>query len=266
MIHSFFVIPFFIALACVILYSGLRLLTREQLTAYDYLKNVRIGGLSKRWQSAFELSKILNNPDLVPRDEQFVTEMIHAFQKAKHDDKRVRRYLALAMGRTGNPDFLEALLTDIDTEEGENLYSIIYALGMLKDKRATSALYKYLDHSTSRIRSAAVVSLGNIGDDASKDFLKKSLFDPEPNVQWGSALSLAQMGDDSGSGILAQLLNREYLSRFPMVDPEEQKHLLLAAINAAAQLNEPELNQIIKTLSQTDKDMKIRAAALAVMK
>lgn len=266
MIHSFFVIPFFIALSCVLLYSGMKLLTREQRDAYDYLEDVRVGSLSKRWQSAFELSKMLNNPDLIPDDARFAEKMISAFQNARHDDKRVRRYLALAMGRTGNPKFLSPLLKDISTEEGEDLYAFIYALGMLKDKRGARVLHQYLDHSNARIRSATVASLGNIGDVHSKKFLKKSLSDPEPNVQWGSALSLAEMGDAAGKMIIAQLLNREYLKQFPAVDAQEQNYLMLAAIKAAENLNEPDLHKRIKKLAATEKDMKVRSAAIAAGK
>ncbi len=266
LIHSFFVIPFFIALSCVLLYSTVRLLTRDQLTAYDYLENIRTGGLTKRWQSAFELAKILNNPALVPDGERFSAGLINAFRNAKDDDKRVRRYLALAMGRIGKPEFLEPLLEGMENDEGDNLYAVIYALGMLRDKRAVVTLRKYLDHPMDRIRSAAVVSLGNIGDVRSGKFLKKSLFDPEPNVQWGAAISLALMGDGSGKSILRQLLDRKYLSGFREVDPQEQRHLLLAAIDAAAKLNEPELEARIETLAQTDKDMGIRSAAMAVLK
>ena len=47
-------------------------MTAEPNTARDYLEDVKIGGTTKRWQGAFELSKILSNPDMVPKDQLFV--------------------------------------------------------------------------------------------------------------------------------------------------------------------------------------------------
>lgn len=74
-IHSFFVIPAIIAVSAVILFSSINWLTREQLTAYDYLEQVRVGGMTKRWQAAFELSKILANPKLIPQEEKFQVQL-----------------------------------------------------------------------------------------------------------------------------------------------------------------------------------------------
>src|SRR3989338_5971250 len=89
-VHSFFIIPFLIAVFCVLLFGGVYLLTREQRSVYNYLDDVKTGGATKRWQGAFELSKILANPELIPEDGRFSSEVINAFEKAKHDDPRVR--------------------------------------------------------------------------------------------------------------------------------------------------------------------------------
>jgi len=261
-IHSFFIIPFLIAVFCVLLFAAVRLLTHEQQTVYDFLNDVKTGGVTKRWQAAFELSKVLANPKLIPHEERFNNELISAFKHSRDDDPRVRQYLALAMGRTGNPEYLEPLTSDIANEREENIPSILYALGMLQDKRGSAIIQNYLDHPNARIRSIAVVSLGNIGDADAIKFLKKTLNDPEPNVQWGSAISLAQMGDGGGKGILLQLLNRPYLAQFPEVDQYEQNHLILNTIDAAAKLNDPELNQKILELSKSDQNMNVRVAAM----
>ena len=97
-VHSFFIVPFLIAVFCSLLFTAGMMLTREQKTAFDYLEDIRIGGATKRWQSAFELSKVLANPGSVPDEERFIAEMISAFEGAreKHDDSRIQEYLALA--------------------------------------------------------------------------------------------------------------------------------------------------------------------------
>src|SRR3990167_9231898 len=162
LIHSFFVIPFLIAMGCIMLFSVVHLLTREPQSVYDFLEDVKTGGLTKRWQSAFELSKILANPDLIPEEERFFAELVNAFEHAKHDDNRVRQYLALAMGRTGNERFVEPLLAALKDEKEDNLYAVIYALGMFQDKQIADLVQPYLTHPNPRIRLISAIALGNI--------------------------------------------------------------------------------------------------------
>lgn len=265
-VHSFFVIPFLIAVFCVLLFTAIHLLTREQRGAEDYLADIKTGGLTKRWQGAFELSKILANPKLVPANDRFFPELIDAFEHAQHDDDRIRQYLALAMGRTSNPAFLQPLLNGLKDEKEVNLPALIYALGMLRQKEAAPALYPYLDHPQARIRSITVVALGNIADLRSDSVLRKALTDPEPNVQWGAAVSLAKMGDTAGKSVLMNMLDRGYLAKFPEVDAEEQNNLLLLAIDAAAPLRDVILDERIAQLAKGDKNMTVRSAALDVTK
>ena len=245
-IHSFFVIPFLIAVFCILLFTAGHLLTREQQTVYDYLNDIKVGGATKRWQAAFELSKILATPAFVPQDDRFVSEMIKACKESEHDDPRVRQYLALAMGRTGKSEFLPPLLQHIEKEKEENLYAIIYALGMLREKRAVSTLSQYSAHPNPRIRSGVAVSLGVIGDYGAKEILKKALNDSEPNVKWGAALSLAQMNDASGKEILLKLLDRKYLSGFSAIDPQEQNQIFGGDCRAA-RVEVPELDTKFKS-------------------
>jgi len=260
-VHSFFIIPFLIAVFCVLLFTAFSLLTKEQQTVYDYIEDIKTGGSTKRWQAAFELSKILANPKHIPKDERFIAELKSAYRKSKGDDSRVKQYLALAMGRTGNTEFLNVLIDDLAVAKEENMSAIIYALGMLKDKRAVPVLLTRINSPNPKIRSMTVVALGSIGDRQSKKNLKKALNDLEANVQWGAAISLAQLGDDSGLGIIGKLLDRDYLSSFAEVDPKEQNHLILTAINAVSQLDTTELDSIIYKLAENDKNMKVRSAA-----
>ncbi len=265
-VHSFFVIPFLIAVFCLLLFTAVHLLTKEEHTVYDFLEDIKTGGSTKRWQAAFELSKILANPKVIPTENRFVEALAQAFRDSSQDDSRVRQYLALAMGRTGNRQFLNVLTENLKKEREENLYAIIYALGMLKDTRASATLYPYLQAHDPRIRSAAVAALGNIGNSDSLAQLKQSLNDSEPNVQWGAALSLAKLGDATGKDIIALLLDRNYLSQFKEVDREEQTQIILMAIEAAGVMDTAELKEKLQKLSRQDLSMKARSAALEILK
>jgi HEAT repeat protein len=261
-VHSFFVIPFLIAVFCILLFAGVHMLTREKRNAADYLKDVKSGGATKRWQSAFELSRMLANPRTVPTESEFSTELIKAFQDSANDDPRVRQYLALAMGRTGNPLYAATLVDALSGAREETLSMLIYALGMLKEQSAAKSLYKYATHEQARIRSITVAAIGNLGESESLPVLKKALADSEPNVQWGAAISLAKLGDASGKNVLERLLDRQYLSAFPEVDLDEQNHLLVMAVEAAIPLKESILTERVRVLAQSDTNMDVRAAAL----
>ena len=264
-IHSFFVVPFLIAVFCVLLFAAVRLLTFEKSTVFDYLNDVKTGSLNKRWQAAFELSKLLDQSASIPKEERFVAEMLKAFEQSKHDDDRVRQYLALAMAKTGEQRFAEPLISALQDEKEDNLYALIYSLGLLKNKDAAAAIYPFLDHANAKIRLAAVMALGNLGEPKSVDRLKSLLNDQEPNVQWDAAIALAKLGSFSSKDVLLQMLDRQYLEKFPEVDSEEASHVMMVTMQASMNLKDPQIEQRILQLSQNDQNLKIRRVALDLL-
>jgi HEAT repeat protein len=264
-VHSFFVVPFLLAIFSVLLFTAVRILTMEKHTVYDYLEDVKNGGLTKRWQAAFELSRTLSNKGAVPTDEKFVAAMVSAFEKSKTDDEKVRQYLVLAMGRSGNQNFVEPLLKSIAEEKDENLHAFITSLGILGNRKATDALLKCLNDDNPRIRLATVIALGNIGDPIAVEPLKAMLNDPEPNVAWDAAVSLSKMGDASAKGLLMNLMSREYLDKFPNVNPQAQTKIMLVAIEAISQWSDPDIKAVLQKLFETDKNMNVRALAHKVL-
>lgn len=264
-IHSFFVVPFFLAVFSVLLYASVRILTMENRTVYDYLNDVKVGGLTKRWQSAFELSKILANPKLVPKDPKFTTELIRVFDKSVSDDSRVRQYLALAMAKSGDPDFIPTLVKAAANEKDENLGAFVYALGILKANHATDILLTHLKSDDPRLRLVTIMALGNIGDAKALSSIKPFLNDVEPNVQWEAAVALAKNGDATAVDLLVKLLDREYLAKFPEVDNEEQAHVMLTAIRSSANLKNKKIAERLEKISTTDQNMNVRSAAFEAL-
>ena len=260
-VHSFFVVPFLIAVFSVLLFAAVRILTMEKHSVYDYLHDIKEGGSTKRWQAAFELSRVLVNKSEVPGDRKFFDGMTSVFAGSKHDDDRVRQYLALAMARTGDSRFVPVLLENIKEEKDENLYAIITALGILKSKTATGDLLTYLHDDDPRIRLAAVIALGNIADAGSLPALRPMLNDPQPNIAWDAAIALAKMGDVSAKPMVLKLLDRDYLAGFPQVDAQEQTKIVLVAIEATAGWDDPDIDAVLKDLFASDKNMNVRALA-----
>ncbi len=264
--HSFVVIPLLVAVSFVFVYSLFSLLTYEDATPHDYLNDIKIGGATKRWQSAYELSKILSNSDEISKDDRFISEMINVFEQSKHDDNRVRQYIALAMGRTGTHRFIDPLLAEIEDENTENIPSIIRALGLLKSGRAVQKLKLFLDHKDENIRLQTVIALGNIADPSVIESLKTALYDKQDNIRWDAAVSLAKLGDNSGRDILLELMEGKIFVNFPEVNVQEQDQARIIAIRAGILLNDSVINKKIEELADKDGNIAIRKTAMEVLK
>jgi hypothetical protein len=261
-VHSFFVVPFIIAIFAVLIFLVTRIMTAEPNTAQDYLEDVKIGGATKRWQGAFELSKILSNPKMVPKDDRFVTEMINTFEYAINDrDIRIRQFLAIAMGATGDKRYVETIIKALDQNDSEIIMACAFALGNLKDTRAVEYLLDLLESGDSLVRLQSVIALGKIDDSRSIMALEKMLADIEPNVRWDAAVALAKQKNSSGRRIILDLLDRKYLNSFSNIDKVEQVQAMMVAINVAPLIKDSDLKASLLDLRESDSNLKIREAA-----
>ena len=266
-IHSFFVVPFIIAIFGVLIFLMLRILTIEPRTAQDYLHDVKIGGNTKRWQGAFELSKILANPAMVPKEERFVNDLISTFEYSeKERDDRIRIYLALAMGRTKDLRYATILEKTLNDENEEILAAVIYSLGLINSQTSLEQLLLMFEHESARVRHQVMVAVGNYDGDQVQIVLKQGLHDPEPNVRWDAAIALAKKKDDSGRRILLDLMDRKYLDSFPNIDAVEQNQAILAAIRSSRDILDDELRKVLLDLMENDLNMKVRQAARNTLK
>ena len=261
-IHSFFVVPFIIAIFAVIIFLVIRLMTTEPNSARDYLEDVKIGGTTKRWQGAFELSKLLSNPKMIPKDEMFVNEMISTFEYSSNDrDKRIRQYLAIAMGATKDERYSSTLINAIESADIGVVQACAFALGNIGDAKAIEPLKKILSDSDPQVRLHGVIALGKIGGQSSIATLRKMLTDIEPNIRWDAAIGLAKQKNSSGRSILLDLLDRKYLNSFPNVDEKEKVQVILVTISVAHFVQNQELKLKLERLMNEDLNLKIREAA-----
>ena len=265
-VHSFFVIPFLVAAFSVLVFFIWSLLTYEPRGAEDYITDIKIGGATKRWQSAFELSKILASPGWAPQGDRFSAEMLSAYEYALRDpDTRVRQYLIRAMGNSGLPEFSEIIQSALLEPDAAVVSDAVYALGLIGGDQNLAPTIEMVQHQSSLVRNRSAIALGNLGLQDCIFPLQKLLHDVEPNVRWNAAVSLAKLGSDRGRDVLLSLLQRGYLDQFDDVDPYEQTEAMLTAINAATILEDPSLNAAILKLSQEDMNMKVRDAAIKAL-
>ena len=261
-IHSFFVVPFIIAIFCVLIFLMARVLTSEPRTAHDYLEDVKIGGSTKRWQGAFELSKILSNPNSIPTDDRFVNDLISTYKYSENErDNRIQIYLALEMGRTRDDRYSDILESSLNNEDEEILSAVIFSLGLIANQHSLEKLLILYNHSSARVRHQLVVALGNYNNNQSRKILYESLNDVEPNVRWDAAISLAKQKDNKGRRIILDLMDRKYLDSFPNIDPIEQNQAMMTAIAISKQILDDEIKEMLIELMDNDINIKIRQAA-----
>jgi len=264
--YSFFLIPFMIAVFGAVFFLLFRFITFETNSAEDLLNQVKVGSASKRWQSAFELAKILNNPDLIPLSNSFKDQMISAYERSIHDDPLVRSYLAMAMGATRDTTYGSTLLNGLNDDNLESQIASIQSVGLIGYLPAVPELKDITIRSESHSeRLAATIALGMIGDQTSIPHLTSLLDDEEPNIRWDAAVALAKMGNNSGVSIIASLLDREYLNQFKEVDEIEKKQVLMVAIKVSSLLVDQRFKSKLITLAETDVDLSIRDAAIKTL-
>ena len=265
--YSFFLIPFMIAIFGAIFFLLFRFITYETNDATELLNQVKIGSATKRWQSAFELSKVLNNPETVPEDIAFKNQMISAYNHSINDDPLVRAYLAIAMGATGDNYYAEELLNGLDDESRESRLAAIQAVGMVQTKLAVSKLISILNNSDFQDeRLAATMSLGFIGDDRAIPKLNELLNDNEPNIRWDSAVALAKMGVKTSIPIIENLMNRDYLMTFPELDYKEIDKVIMTAIETSTIIVDSIFEPSLIELAKNDQSLTVRDLAIKALK
>ena len=265
--YAFFLIPLMVTILGVMFFFTFKVLTYETNSPMDYLTDVQYGAATKRWQSAFELSKLLSNPDLSSLNEGFHARMISVYEKAIHDDPSVRMYLALAMGRTKNLIYGKTLINGLEDKDEASRVAAIKALGNIGYKPSIKQLIGFTNkHNSVQERLSATIALGNMKDDSVIPRLVYLLNDDEPNVRWDSAIALAKLENDSGAKIIEKLLDRMYYDQFREVDSDEEVQAILIAIQASNKIPSEKFVDNLLKLATFDHNMEIRDSAIKSLK
>jgi HEAT repeat protein len=272
---QFFLIPLIVVAVIVMVYVGFRSLLADNRSAQDYLAEIRNGGSDRRWPAAYELSRLMADPK-VRADRTLAPALVKAFQESK-GDQQVRRYLALAIGRLDPPmppDAVADLTHALDDPDSETRISVIWALGSSGDPAVVPQLIP-LYHAPdvdAGIRKMVVYALGALPGDAQIDTLRTALEDNTPDVRWNAAVALARHNRAEGSAVLRQMLDRGYVERTVKRDVRQDDDqdpiadVIISGLRAAATLKDASLRPLVSTLSEQDRSMKVRQAALEALK
>ena len=293
---QFFLIPLAVVAVTVVAYLGFRSMLTDTRGAREYLAEVQNGGTDRRWPAAYELSRLMDDPK-VRADRSLAPALVNAFEQAKDDDPRIQRYLALAIGRLDPPIPAEAIdvlsksldepdrvatpgteawmsrLTGrSDSDLSEVRISTIWALGASGDPRVAERLQPFYQSPDAGIRKVVVYALGALPGDTQLETLRAALQDAAPDVRWNAAVGLARHGDRQGAGVIRQMIDRDYVEHVVTRDVRQDQDLdpiadvMISGLRAAAALKDETLREPIATLSQQDRSMKVRQAALEALK
>lgn len=264
--YSFFLIPLMITIFGVLFFFLFEILTYEDQDPQNLLNNIKSGSLTKRWQSAYELSNLMKDPEKVPVSDLFINQMISMYEKSIYDDDRVRTYLALAMGQTSNSRFGNSLIKGLEDEKLENRIAAIKSLGMIKFNLSIGKLNNIsISDRDVQERLAAVISMGEIRDKSSEDYLVSLLDDEEPNIRWDSAVALIKMNNVSGVNILEKLLDRSYYLNYSNINELEINNSMLTILALVSQYPNIEFEDELEFLAMNEKNVKIKEFSMKIL-
>ena len=231
----------------------------------------------------------------VRADRALAPALVRAFERAKDDDPRIRRYLALAIGRLDPPlpaqaiDVLSASLDDpapvvaqdwlsrltgwSDSDISEVRISTIWALGASGDPRVAAKLQPLYESPDAGVRKMVVYALGALPGDAQLDDAahgaagrRRPTCAGTPPSRW-RATGTARAPASSGRCSIASTSSRPSSAtcgRTQDMDPIAD--VMISGLRAAAALKDETLREPIAALSQQDRSMKVRQAALEALK
>jgi len=272
---QFFLIPLTVVAVTVTVYVGFRSLLADDRSPKEYLAEIRNGGSDRRWPAAYELSRLMADPK-VRADKTLAPALVKAFQESKNDPD-VRRYLALAIGRLDPPlpaDAVADLAHALDDPDSQTRISVIWALGSSGDEAVVSRLLPlyHAPDTDAGIRKMVVYALGALPGDTQIDTLRTALQDAAPDVRWNAAVALARHGRGEGTAVLREMIDRAYVERTVKRDVRQDDDqdpiadVMISGIRAGAAIKDASLRPAIETLSQQDRSMKVRQAALDALK
>ena len=270
---QFFLIPLAVVGVIVLVYGGFRMLLTTERTPSELLSDVRTGGRERRWPAAYELSRVLDDPETERRNPQLGASIVQAFIDSEGDDPRVRRYLALAIGRLAlpPPGAVAELTAALDDPDTETRISVIWALASLGDESTVDDIESMYRSDDAGVRKMAVYALGALTGSGDHATLRNALDDPAADVQWNAAVALARHGRDEGVTVIRRMLDREYVTRMVTrranaddpLDPVSE--VIVSGLQAAASLRAGELRQPIEALSETDENLRVRELAIKTL-
>ena len=261
-----FVVPLVVVLICVGVFIGFGWIAYDHHDVDDYLNDLRSSWRPRRAQAAYELSKILvADPDALALDPAASAEVRRLFVDA--EDLEIKRYLALVLGYTHDPEGVPVLTAALDSEtDSQTRIYLLWALGGIGDASALPALSAELGSDDPGIRKVAAYALGQLGDASALPRLEALLDDGTADVRWNAALAVSRLGSRAGVPVLLRMLDRTVTAAVPGITPEQQEETMIGALGALARLGGEDSLEVFAGLAEGDPSYRVRQAAIDARK
>jgi hypothetical protein len=269
---QFFIVPLSLVVVLVSVFFGLQILRGRPPDSATTLRALeeyhgflaRYVGEVKRWQSGYDLSLLLRADDPGPI-RALVPNLTAAFREAgERGDVELRRYLALALGRSDDPRAVASLRAGLGDRDAETRLFACWGLLEIGDRAALPDLRAALADADPGVRKMAIYAVGRMGDRSSQPALRSALADPEADVRWNAALALSRLGDAAAVPVLVDLL-RASVSGTDSEEAGARHERALNAIRGLALLRAPEGRAPLGQAAATADDPGVREAARAVL-
>jgi HEAT repeat protein len=259
-----FIVPAVIVLVALGIFFLGTMALQHPKTAEQYLEELKSDNTSRRWQSAYELSRMLNQNENIQFDQDLRTQLVQVFGDSKNDDPRLREYLALVLGRLKEKSAIPVLSSAVhDDSTDVKIYSL-WALGNIEDPQGGEAALAALSDTDETVQRMAVGALSAMRYEPAKFALEKNLEGSDQALRYDSAVALARIKDEKAVPTLLEMMNLK-----PSGKPEDDQIIQSAkitAIDGAQELPDAALKDKVVDLSKNESDIKVREAALASLK
>ncbi|HTA77627.1 MAG TPA: HEAT repeat domain-containing protein [bacterium] len=259
-----FIVPAVIVLVALGIFFLGTMALQHPKTAEQYLEELKSDNTSRRWQSAYELSRMLNQNESIQFDQDLRAQLVRVFSDAKNDDPRLREYLALVLGRLKEKAAIPALSSAVhDDSPDVKIYSL-WALGNIEDPQGGEAALAALSDTDETVQRMAVGAISAMRYEPAKFALEKNLESSDQALRYDSAVALARIKDEKAVPTLLEMMNLK-----PSGKPEDDQIIQsskITAIEGAQELPDVALKNKVIDLSKNESDIKVREEALAALK
>jgi len=231
----------------------------DRRSAIDLAEEIRASSGERRALVAFELSR-LESLSLSGADRsRFLSEVQDLLRNETSPDPRVKRALAIALGRMGDASSVPALLEAVEDPDPETKIYCVWALGIIRDSRALDSLISHLHHEDPSVRKTAAFALGELGDTRATTPLKVALQDSAVDVGWNAAVALARLGDEAALPTLLPLLGRSMGAT--ALTPAREEELLVNAIRSLKGFRQEAALAALRGVASLDPSPRVRSEA-----
>ena len=80
---QFFLIPLAVVAVIVAVYGGFRMMLADERAPEEYLNEIRAGGRDRRWPAAYELSRLMDDPEIEVRFPDLARSLLRTFVESE---------------------------------------------------------------------------------------------------------------------------------------------------------------------------------------